>query len=95
MYYGYDPRENEAELGITIGDRDYWSRGYGTDAVRTMVDYAFRELELHRVYLHTLAWNYRAQRCFEHAGFRRLRHVNRGGHEFILMEITEDDLAAL
>ena len=35
------------------------------------------------------------QRCFEHAGFTRVRHVNRGGHEFILMEITAADLHAL
>ncbi len=95
MYYGYDHRENEAELGITIGDRDFWSRGYGTDAVRTLIDYLFVDLGIHRLYLHTLAWNYRAQRCFEHAGFQLVRHVNRGGHEFILMDITEDGLAGL
>jgi RimJ/RimL family protein N-acetyltransferase len=93
MYYGFDPRENEAELGITIGNREFWSRGYGTDAVRTLVDYLFSELGMRRVYLHTLAWNYRAQRCFEHAGFEQIRHVNRGGHEFILMDITQERLA--
>jgi RimJ/RimL family protein N-acetyltransferase len=87
MYYGYDPREHEAELGITIGNRAFWSRGYGTDAVRLLVSYLFGELGLRRVYLHTLAWNYRAQRCFEHAGFQRVREVTRGGHDFILMEM--------
>ena len=35
MYYGYDAFLREAELGITIGDRDYWSHGYGRDTVRT------------------------------------------------------------
>ena len=55
---------------------------------------AYAELGLERMYLHTLAWNYRAQRCFEHAGFKRVRHVNRGGHEFILMDITEDEVSA-
>lgn len=95
MYYGYDPRQGEAELGITIGDRDFWSRGYGTDAVRTLLDYLFADLGLGRVYLHTLAWNYRAQRCFEHAGFQQVRQVNRGGHEFILMDIDEDHIASM
>jgi len=91
MYYGYDPRSGEAELGITIGERDFWSSGYGTDSVHTLVEYLFQEIGLTRVYLHTLSWNYRAQRCFERAGFQRVREVQRGGHEFILMEIEPDN----
>jgi RimJ/RimL family protein N-acetyltransferase len=94
MYYGYDPRAGEAELGITIGERDFWSSGYGTDSVRTLVNHLFEELGLNRIYLHTLSWNYRAQRCFERAGFQRVRDVQRGGHEFILMEITPDSPSA-
>ena len=94
MYYGYDPRAGEAELGITIGKRDFWSSGYGTDAVRTLVQYLFDEIGLSRVYLHTLSWNYRAQRCFERAGFQRVRELQRGGHEFILMEIEPDNAAS-
>ena len=91
MYYGYDPRAGEAELGITIGERDFWSSGYGTDAVRTLLQHLFDEIGLSRVYLHTLSWNYRAQHCFERAGFQRVRDVQRGGHEFILMEIEPDN----
>jgi len=91
MYYGYDPRVGEAEFGITIGERDFWSSGYGTDSVRTLIAYLFDEIGLSRVYLHTLSWNYRAQRCFERAGFQRVRQVQRDGHEFILMEIQPDD----
>jgi RimJ/RimL family protein N-acetyltransferase len=91
MYYGYDQRAGEAELGITIGERDFWSSGYGTDSVRTLVEYLFREIGLTRVYLHTLSWNYRAQRCFEHAGFQHVQEVQRGGYEFILMEIEPDN----
>jgi RimJ/RimL family protein N-acetyltransferase len=91
MYYGYDPRTAEAEFGITIGERDFWSSGYGTDAARTLVEYLFEKIGLRRVYLHTLSWNYRAQRCFERSGFQRVRQVQRGGHEFILMEIKPDD----
>ncbi|MQA00100.1 MAG: GNAT family N-acetyltransferase [Dehalococcoidia bacterium] len=86
MYYGYDRRTRQAELGITIGDRDYWSRGFGTDTVRTMLDYLFTELGLDRVILHTLTWNYRAQACFEQSGFERVKQVRRGGYDFIFME---------
>ena len=37
MYYNIDTVRREAEIGITIGEREYWSRGYGTDAVKTLV----------------------------------------------------------
>ena len=86
MYYGYDAYLREAELGITIGDREYWSKGYGEDTVRTMLRYLFQELRLKRVYLHTLVWNLRAQKAFERAGFQRVRPVSRGGYEFVYME---------
>ncbi|GMU41766.1 MAG: hypothetical protein AMXMBFR23_26320 [Chloroflexota bacterium] len=91
MYYGYDAFALEAELGITIGDRDYWERGYGTDAVRTMLRYLFDEMRLRRVYLHTLSWNYRAQAAFKRAGFRPVRPVSRGGYDFIYMQAFPGD----
>ena len=94
MYYGYDSLLREAELGITIGVRGYWGRGYGTDAVRTLLELAFEELELRRMYLHTLTSNGRAQRAFEKAGFRRTRQVRRDGYQFERMEISREELAA-
>ena len=93
MYYGYDSLLREAELGITIGVREYWGRGYGTDAVRTHLEYAFEELELRRMYLHTLTSNIRAQRAFENAGFRHTRQVRRDGYQFERMEISREELA--
>jgi RimJ/RimL family protein N-acetyltransferase len=82
MYYGYDTLLSEAELGITIGDRDYWARGYGSDAVRTLLAHVFDILELRRVYLHTLTSNLRAQAAFRRAGFRRTRSLRRDGYDF-------------
>ena len=93
MYYGYDANQREAEIGITIGHRDYWSRGFGVDVVQSMLGFLFEEKRLRRVYLHTLTWNYRAQKAFERAGFKRIRQVSRGGYEFLYMEATEETLA--
>ena len=59
MYYNIDERRGEAELGITIGDRRYWSAGFGRDAVRTFVRYIFAVTTLNRIYLNTLDWNVR------------------------------------
>lgn len=88
MYYDLNMRNREAELGIMIGDKGYWGKGYGTDIVKTLLTHLFLDIELDRVYLHTLAWNYRAQASFEKAGFKKVRPVRRGGQEFLLMEVV-------
>ena len=93
MYYGYDSFLGEAELGITIGERDYWAKGYGSDAVGCLLRHLFEELDLRRVYLHTLTSNVRAQHAFRRAGFRRLRSVHRDGYDFERMEVTREEYA--
>jgi RimJ/RimL family protein N-acetyltransferase len=91
MYYDLDSVNMEAELGIVIGDRDYWSNSYGYDAVTTLLEYMFEVRKLKRVYLHTLEWNQRAQRCFSKSGFKPVKMVRRMGQDFILMEVLRDD----
>ena len=91
MYYDLDSVKMQAELGIVIGDRDYWSNSYGYDTVITLLDHCFNEKKLERVYLHTLEWNKRAQRCFEKCGFVPVRPVRRMSHDFILMEVFRED----
>ena len=91
MYYDLDSVNMEAELGIVIGDRDYWSNSYGYDAVVTLLDHMFTARKLKRVYLHTLEWNQRAQRCFSKSGFKPVKMVRRMGQDFILMEVLRDD----
>lgn len=90
MYYNIDLRRREAELGITIGDTASWGEGCGTEAVELLVDYVFTTTTLTRIYLHTLDWNERAQRCFLRAGFRECGTTRRGEHRFRLMEIRRE-----
>ena len=90
MYYDMDTVGKQAEIGIVIGDRDYWSRGYGYDAVVTMLEYLFSTKPLERLYLHTLEWNKRAQRAFQKCGFTPVTLVRRIGLDFLLMEIKRD-----
>ena len=87
MYYDLDNVNLDTELGIVTGDRRYWSNTYGYDVVTTLLDYLFSEKKLKRVYLHTLDWNKRAQRCFEKCGFLSVRPVRRLSQDFILMEV--------
>jgi ribosomal-protein-alanine N-acetyltransferase len=86
MYYNLREAVGEAELGITIGDRRYWGQGYGSDAVQALVKLVFREKGVRRMFLHTLDWNVRAQRCFQKAGFVPRGTVQRNGRNFLLME---------
>jgi len=87
MYYDLDERRGQTELGIMIGDRDYWDGGYGTDAVVTLVGHIFKTISsINKVYLHTLEWNSRARKSFAKAGFVEVREVKRDGQNFVLME---------
>ena len=86
-FYGIDETKNEAELGIMIGDRNYWDNGYGTNTVATLVNYIFQNTKLKRIYLKTLASNTRAQKCFKKCGFTPYGHLRRDGYNFVLMEL--------
>jgi len=60
-----------ATLGIAIGEKGFWSRGYGAEAIRRVLRYAFTELGLRRVDLHIDEDNLRGIRCYEKCGFAR------------------------
>jgi len=59
----------EAWVGIGIGEREFWGRGFGTDAMRLILQYAFSELNLKRVSLALHSYNERALKSYEKAGF--------------------------
>jgi RimJ/RimL family protein N-acetyltransferase len=75
-------------VGIGLGERDYWGKGYGTDAMRVILRYAFTELNLQRVSLDVFEYNPRAIRSYEKAGFTvegRVRgNLNRDGRRWDL-----------
>lgn len=77
--FHHDHVSRTVELGIGIGDRDYWGRGYGREAVGLLVDYAFRLRNLRKVHLAVYGSNTRAIRCYQAAGFveegRQREHV--------------------
>jgi RimJ/RimL family protein N-acetyltransferase len=87
----------DAMLSISIGDRAYWGRGYGTDAVRVLLRFAFTELNLHRVTLGVFEYNERARRAYEKAGFvvegRVRAHLQRDGRRWdnIYMGILREE----
>jgi len=88
VYYNIDEVKNETEIGIMIGDRDYWNKGYGTDTINTLIDYIFHKTKFKRVYLKTLEDNSRAQRCFEKCGLVPYGYKEQDGYKFLLMDLS-------
>lgn len=65
-----DWKNRSAELGIAIGDADFWGKGFGTDAVRVLLRYGFLELNLNRIELVVYGYNQRAIKSYEKIGFQ-------------------------
>ena len=97
FYDHLDKKHQRTEVGMQIGEKEYWGKGYGTDTMITFLDYLFNELGLHRVYLRVQSYNTRALKCYEKCGFIQegvLRHhcFTRGKHyDELLMGILRDE----
>jgi RimJ/RimL family protein N-acetyltransferase len=66
-----DPKNRHASFGITIGAKEAWGKGAGTEAARLIVQHAFDTLNLNRVWLHVHERNQAGLRAYQKAGFRR------------------------
>jgi RimJ/RimL family protein N-acetyltransferase len=90
-----------AGLGIVIGDKSFWGRGYGTDAMRVMMRLGFDKMNLHRLWLHVYEYNHRAIASYGKCGFKRegvLRKERffRGCYyDTLVMGILDDEYRAL
>jgi RimJ/RimL family protein N-acetyltransferase len=67
-----DPPNRRTMVGIMIGEPDARGRGYGTEAMRLLLDYAFTVLGLHSVMLTVFEYNHAGRRCYEKVGFREM-----------------------
>ena len=91
----------DAELGIAIGDRKYWGKGFGTDAMHLILCYGFTEMNLERITLGVFDYNKRAIRTYEKTGFilegRMRQAVHRDGSrvDIVYMGILRDEWRAL
>jgi len=92
-----DPRRGTAELGICIGEKDEWGKGYGAEATRLLVDFGFTLLSLHAIHLKHWEFNGRAHRSYLKAGFKdvgRLRsrlEIGAKRYDELYMDITRED----
>ena len=95
--FGVQWAHGDTWVGIGIGAESDWGKGYGTDAMRVILHYAFTELNLHRVTLMVFGYNPRAIRSYEKAGFvvegrvRQTLHREGQRHDEFYMGILRDE----
>lgn len=98
--FRFDNVAQTCELGIAIGDKAYWGKGYGSDAIRLLLRYAFRLRNLRRVYLTVVGNNTRAIHAYQKCGFveegRLRQHVWHDGQyiDLVYMGILRQDWQA-
>lgn len=92
-----DWKNNNAELGIIIGNKEYWGKGYGTETIKILLHHAFNQMNLYKIYLRVFELNKRGIRCYEKCGFKeegRLRQnyfYNGKYYDVILMGILKNE----
>jgi len=91
-------QENDhAEMGIVLGEKEYWDRGLGTEAVRLITDYGFTALSLHGISLWVKSYNKRAIRVYEKVGYQesgRMRDFYKVDGEYydqVLMDVLREE----
>lgn len=85
-----------AEMGIFIGEKKHWDKGYGSEAVDLVKHYVFDVLNLLKIYLNVYEYNHRAIKVYKNCGFRikkilRKEHLFAGKYwDTYNMEITKE-----
>lgn len=98
---GIDWVAGNSWVGIGIGAREDWGKGYGTDAMNLILQFSFEQLNLKRVSLTVFSYNERAAASYRKVGFReegRLRQwMQRGGERFdlIFMGVLREEWEAV
>jgi RimJ/RimL family protein N-acetyltransferase len=96
-----DSKDRKALFGIVIGEKDYWSKGYGREAARLMINYGFQQLNLHRISSGAFAFNERSMKLQKEVGFReegRLRQAffkNGQYHDLIQFGLLREEWKGL
>lgn len=89
--------KRKATLGIFIGDEEYRGKGYGTEAIRLILDYGFNYLNLNNIKLDLMEFNERALACYKKCGFkeygrrRKCEFINGKYYDTIEMDILSEE----
>jgi len=96
-YRNYDRKNKVVTLGIHIGEKQFWGKGFGTDAIREFIKFLFNSLDINRIELDTFDDNIRAIKAYQKCGFRiegvlrEARLIDGKFHDIIIMGMTRKD----
>jgi RimJ/RimL family protein N-acetyltransferase len=91
------PKDHNATFGIAVGDKNYWSKGYGTEAASLIIRYGFEQLNLHRISSSAFSFNARSIKMHLKLGFKeegRQREVvfkNGAYHDEVIFGLLRDE----
>lgn len=92
-----DHVNKNAELGIFIGEKNFWNKGYGSEAIKLLLDYSFNLMNLYNIMLKVYSYNKRAINCYEKIGFkeigrrRKARQVAGKKYDEVFMDILAEE----
>ena len=89
-YFNLDYRIGQVEIGLGLGDKTRWGKGYGPEAIRTLVQYLFTLPGLNRVYAETALANHPSRHAFAKVGFAEVGQIydpRNSGTPWVLLEI--------
>lgn len=84
--FNFKKEDQSCELGICIGDKSYHRKGIASEAIKFVLDYGFKIMELDRIYIETSEENIPAQELFQKIGMIKCGTYLDEGHRFIVME---------
>ena len=92
-----DVKNRTCVVGIMIGDKEYWGKGYGSDALKVLIKFIFEEVNMNKIKLNVFSFNNRAIACYKKVGFKEegilRKEIYRNGkyHDEIIMAIFNED----
>src|SRR6056297_3027326 len=92
-----DQVNKKADLGIFIGEKEYWNKGYGLEAINLLLDYGFNLMNLYNIMLRVFSYNKRAINCYKKVGFkeigRRRKAIQVTGQKYdeVFMDILTEE----
>ncbi len=97
QFLNIDWRNRSSEVGIMIGEKEFWNQGFGTETMQCLLEHGFNTLNLHRIWLQVIDKNKRGIRAYEKAGFThegiyRQAHYQHGRYyDIYLMSVIKDE----
>lgn len=95
-YFKYRPKDGTTWIGIAIADNKYWGKGYGSDALKVLINFLFNELNIRKITLGVFSYNTRAVKCYHNLGFKEegclKKNLYRDGkyHDELIMSLFKN-----